>query len=416
MNFATNYFKRFNSSPKIFPDNPRSNTGIIVVIPCYNDPFIFKTLESLDSAIVPKCKVEVIVIVNSSETTPLDIVEVNRNVYSELCSKENSNCFNSFKLYSHIIENVPKKIAGVGNARKLGMDEAVRRFDSIEARNGIIVSLDADTLVSQDYFVSIEKSMNSNLKAVGATFQFQHDFSSELYSEDEIYACRLYEIYLRYFRLALKGIGFPNSFHTIGSCFGVRAEAYTKVGGMSRRQGGEDFYFLQKLAQVGKIFELNEVLVYPAPRMSDRVPFGTGPAVAGIISTGEYKVYNYKLFRILEEFFKCLPQLYTLSDSKYLFIIPYAVMDFVDKEKLNQVIVECKSNTKDINGFVKRMMTNFDAFWIIKFLNSFNDNSSFPELDVVEAANLLLKENVGTYAKSTELVNVYNQIFELDLQ
>ncbi len=413
MSFATNYFKRFNSSPKIFSDNPRSNTGIIVVIPCYNDPFIFKTLESLENAIKPKCNIEVIVIINSSETTPIDIVEVNLDVYGELCSKGDSNIFNSFKLYSHNIENVPKKIAGVGNARKLGMDEAIRRFASIEAGNGIILSLDADTLVSQDYFVSIERSMNFNPRAVGATFQFKHDFNPELYSENEIHACRLYEIYLRYFRLALKSIGFPNSLHTIGSCFGVRAEAYIKVGGMSRRQGGEDFYFLQKLAQVGKIVEQNEVLVYPSPRMSDRVPFGTGPTVSNIILDGEYKVYNPELFKLLKDFYASFNQLY-ISDSHQF--IPSEILSFIDEEKLNVIIGECKSNTKDINGFLKRLSTNFDAFWIIKFLNSFNNSSSFPELDVLEAANLLLKDHATTYINTTDVESVYTQIFELDLQ
>ena len=77
MNFAEAYSERYSVAPKIFDDNPRSDTGIIVVIPCYDDEFIFTTLQSLDSAKVPSCSLEVIVVVNSAEDTEAAIVEKN---------------------------------------------------------------------------------------------------------------------------------------------------------------------------------------------------------------------------------------------------------------------------------------------------------------------------------------------------
>jgi cellulose synthase/poly-beta-1,6-N-acetylglucosamine synthase-like glycosyltransferase len=216
MSFAQNYFQRYKSQPKIFSDNPCSNTGIIVVIPCYNDPFIFKTLDSLESAKNIDSNVEVIVIVNSGEKTDESIVEENRKTFDKLSEYAAKNYFTKFRLLPTIIEQTPKKIAGVGFARKTGMDEAVRRFDHIENHSGIICSLDADTLVSEDYFTQIYKFYEQNKKAGACIFQFQHNFNKTIFTNEEIEACKLYEIYLRYFRLALEYTGFPYPIHTIG--------------------------------------------------------------------------------------------------------------------------------------------------------------------------------------------------------
>ena len=75
MSFANKYFSRYKTYPKIFENNPCPQTGIIVIIPCYDDEFIFETLKSLEKAQKPICKIEIIVIVNSGEKTPKHIVQ-----------------------------------------------------------------------------------------------------------------------------------------------------------------------------------------------------------------------------------------------------------------------------------------------------------------------------------------------------
>jgi len=47
----------------------------------------------------------------------------------------------------------------------------------------------------------------------------------------------------------LQQAGSPYAYHTIGSAFACRAEAYIAAGGMNRRHAAEDFYFLQQLAK-----------------------------------------------------------------------------------------------------------------------------------------------------------------------
>jgi len=404
MDFAEFYSERYSVAPKIFNDNPRSDTGIIVVIPCYDDEFLFSTLQSLDSAKAPSCSVEVIVVVNSAEDTDSVVVEHNRSIYAALCEKRST--YHNFRLLPHIIEGVAHKIAGVGNARKIGMDEAVWRFASIERPRGIIVSLDADCLVSDDYFLQIYERFNSSDNPNACTLQYKHNFDPELYSEQEINACRRYEMYLRYFRLAQKVAGIPVCMHTIGSCLAVNAETYAKMGGMSRRQAGEDFYLLQKIAQQSPVAEVAKPIVFPAPSASERVPFGTGRSVRKIMDTGSCKVYNFELFLLLRKFYSCFTDLYSGTTSG----IPDEILSFVGKGKMDSIIAECRNNTSDCKNFVRRMISKFDVFHIIRFLNSFDDASNYPSLEVETAVILLLK-----YYGLSPSESIYDDIFALDL-
>lgn len=404
MNFAESYYKRYSVAPKIFNGNPRSDTGIIVVIPCYDDEFIFTTLRSLDSADRPPCSVEVIVVVNSAEDTEVAIVEKNRRIYASLCEKKDS--YRNFALLSYIIEGVPHKIAGVGNARKVGMDEAVWRFSAIENPRGVVVSLDADCLVAEDYFTEIYSRFYCAKDHPNAcTLQFRHNFDEKLYSEQEIDACRRYEMYLRYFRLAQKVAGIPQCLHTIGSCLAVTAETYARMGGMARRQAGEDFYFLQKLALQSKVASVDKPIVFPSPSVSERVPFGTGRSVKKIIETGSCKVYNFGLFLLLKEFYSAFPSLYD-GDSA----IPSEIIEFVGEQKFKSLVDECRKNTSDSKSFVKRMFAKFDVFFMIRFLNSFGEVSKYPAVEVEEAVIQLL----GYYGVPSA-GNIYDDIFALDM-
>ncbi|MBQ4475861.1 MAG: glycosyltransferase family 2 protein [Bacteroidales bacterium] len=403
MNFAESYYKRYSVAPKIFNGNPRSDTGIIVVIPCYDDEFIFTTLRSLDSANCPPCSVEVIVVVNSAEYTDVAVVEKNRRIYASLCEKKDS--YLNFALQPYIIEGVQHKIAGVGNARKVGMDEAVWRFATIENPRGVIVSLDADCLVSEDYFTEIYSRFYCAKDHPNAcTLQFRHNFDEKLYSGQEIDACRRYEMYLRYFRLAQKVAGIPQCLHTIGSCLAVTAETYARMGGMARRQAGEDFYFLQKLALQSKVASVDKPIVFPSPSVSERVPFGTGRSVKKIIETGSCKVYNFGLFLLLKEFYSAFPSLYD-GDST----IPREIIEFVGEQKFKSLVDECRKNTSDCKSFVKRMFAKFDVFFMIRFLNSFSESKIYPPEEIEAAVAKLLE-----YYGDKDVENLYSKVLSID--
>ena len=99
----------------------------------------------------------------------------------------------------------------------------------------------------------------------------------------------------------MKYSNLPYSFHTIGSAFALTASAYARQGGMNRRKAGEDFYFINKLIK-GEVFgEINDTTVIPSPRVSNRVPFGTGRAILEGLNTQKdlSLTYDFQSFEVI---------------------------------------------------------------------------------------------------------------------
>ncbi len=84
---------------------------------------------------------------------------------------------------------------------------------------------------------------------------------------------------------------------------------------MNRRQAGEDFYFIQKLVPAGGYFNLNSTTVYPSPRASSRVPFGTGASMRKLSAetSSTFLTYNILAFKELRTFFE-LTEIFFKSD------------------------------------------------------------------------------------------------------
>ncbi|HEY5672069.1 MAG TPA: hypothetical protein VIR78_00015 [Malonomonas sp.] len=169
---------------------------------------------------------------------------------------------------------------GVGLARKLGFDLALSRLNW--QRSPLLISLDADTLVDSNYLTAIYAHFRPH-RCGGAALPFRHQPADNPAQEQAI---RRYELYLRSQLFGLQMAGSPYAYHSIGSAFSCRAEAYVKAGGMNRRLAGEDFYFLQQLAKTCGVEMLSGTLVQPSPRFSTRVSFGTGRAVQGQVEQG----------------------------------------------------------------------------------------------------------------------------------
>ena len=186
---------------------------------------------------------------------------------------------------------------GVGLARKIGFDAALQRVDW--KVDPILVSLDADTLVEPGYLSAIfdHFSVDENRAAV---IPFRHQFSPIASQEKAI---RHYELYLRSYLFGLSMVGSPYAFHSIGSAFACRAAAYVRAGGMNRRCGGEDFYFLQQLAKTSVVEILDGTVVHPSPRFSQRVSFGTGRVVQEQVEGGTVPFHFVSVagFKILKE-------------------------------------------------------------------------------------------------------------------
>lgn len=347
---------------------------MVVVIPCYDEPDLLGVLDSLRSIERPDASVLILVVMNAGVLAPADVVLRNRMTYAEVVSYGERFNVPGFDFFPVLFEGLPRKHAGVGLARKIGMDMAIKLFSENGAdRARVIVSLDADCIVSSNFLTSIWRAYSHD-KTLNATI---HDFKHRVECGALIpeYAIRQYEAYLRYFRVMLKMTGFPYYYHTIGSAFSVSADAYVKVGGMGRQQGGEDFYFLQKVFALGGVKELNDVTVFPLARLSDRVPFGTGPSLQRIIDEpdGNVRAYSQESFMTLKQFFDLKDDFYredAPSVERSIASLHPSLRQFLVDMDFGDLIADCNDNSASMSTFRKRFFHHFNAFRIIKYLNS----------------------------------------------
>lgn len=390
--FAEKYLEK-NSVPVIIPQKPESGLGIAVVIPCFREPDILKTLKSLSACQLPGSKVEIIILINHSETAPGEVKHLNKKTREELDSWISKNKKPGIHFFAAGPVQLRKKWAGAGLARKCGMDEAIRRFNLLNKPEGIVVSLDADTLLEANYLIEIEHFFKHNPDHVGATIAFSHQ--TEGLAEKHLEGIRLYEKYMEYYKNALEFTGYPYPMFTVGSAFAVKAEAYVKRGGMNRRQAGEDFYFLQNLAHFGQVGEITGTTVHPSARLSNRVPFGTGPVLQKWMNGKEdlTQTYNFQSFIDLKQFFDLRNQLFKIDEKNYstlLRSLPSPVEKFLKDDSFRIEIQNLNSNCSTLSAFQKRFFQQFNAFKILKYLN-FSHEMFYQKADLAAQNNLLNK-------------------------
>lgn len=390
--FADRYLLK-NQNEALIDKSPDPATGIIVVIPCLKEPDILLTLQSLEQCDLPGCSAEVIVLLNHSENANEEIKEFNKNTFSEIKSWKENLAGSRIRYFTVGPLELRKKWAGAGLARKRGMDEALRRFNLLGKKDGIIVSLDADTLVETNYLTEIEKHFQQNSGNVGATIAFKHP-KNDL-DPRQLQGIEMYEEYLQYYKAALQFTGYPHAMFTVGSAFAVKADAYVKRGGMNRRQAGEDFYFLQNLVQIGEVGVIAQTTVHPSARLSDRVPFGTGPILARWMKGEEdlSKTYDLRLFTDLKLFFDTRQELFGMGKDEFkrrISLLPESVSRFLAEDNFWEELDDLNKNCSTAEAFQNRFFQKFNAFKILKYLN-FATGYFYPKNDLKEQV-VVLKE------------------------
>lgn len=345
---------------------------MIIVIPCLMEPDILETLRSLSECHGQKGFTEVIIVINESEECSPEISVFNQNTFLSLQQWAQQNSTSALRFFPVGPVKLSAKWAGAGLARKAGMDEALHRFNLLDKPEGIIVSLDADTLVENNYLSAIEEHFVLNPGDVGATLCFCHQ--TEGLPDRQIKGILLFEKYLHYFKNAMTFCGYPYSLYTIGSAFAVTALAYMKRGGMNRRKAGEDFYFLQTLTHSGKVGEINTTCVHPSARISERVPFGTGISMKKWMEGSDELLYAYNLQAFNDLKFLFTNRYLLFNESAMTNILeqipfPEPVTAFLTHENLWQEIENLRCNCSTPGIFGIRFFQVFNAFRILKFLN-----------------------------------------------
>lgn len=249
------------------------------------------------------------------------------------------------------------KQKGVGWARKIAMDKAA----SFGSDADLIVSIDADTEYTQNYFSSVADIFARKPKITGLANPYYHRLAND--KEANIAILR-YEIYMRNYAINMLLIDNPYHFTALGSAMATTVTTYNRIGGLSPKASGEDFYFLQKLSKFGELEHWNDQKVYPAARFSDRVNFGTGPAmIKG--NTGDwssYPIYHYKLFDKVKTTYDAFPDLF---EKEIATPMTAFLQNQLKKEKLWEPL---RKNYKTKEQFVKACITLVDGLRILQFL------------------------------------------------
>ena len=368
-NFRTNlamanrYLSKHARKSAIIADPPSEDLGLVVVIPAFDEPDLHHCLTSLIEADRPNGKsVEVIVVINFPETADAEIVIRSHAQQAGLTEFCTANSDDSLHFHIHL-EVFTGDEAGVGLARKIGMDEAVRRFE-YSNRDGLIVNLDADCSVASNYFQAIIESFRQKPEIWAAGIHFEHPISHD---EDPIID---YELHLRYFIEAQRFIKLPFAFQTVGSCMAVRSSAYQKLGGMNVRKAGEDFYFLHKFIAINRFMEINDTTVFPSARVSSRVPFGTGRAMKSRMEGAIQLTYNLQSFYQLAPLLNLIPDLYqTVVKPNSFDHLPEVILLFLRDNQGFEKINEIKRETAQFATYIDRFFQWFNAFRLMKYLH-----------------------------------------------
>lgn len=254
------------------------------------------------------------------------------------------------------------KRSGVGWARKTLFNKIL----SVAAGEDIIVSLDADTRITPHYLASLRHSFARRPDIPALAVPYYHPLAGD---EPTDRAILRYECYMRNYAINLLRIGSPYGFTALGSAIAMRAGALRKIGGITPLKSGEDFYLMQKFRKMAPIGLYNEESVFPAARPSDRVDFGTGPAIIkgqhGDWSA--YPIYHHSLFDAIEETYHRIPELYAHQiDTDFLTFLQNSNKTSIpDTPDIWQSI---RQNVKDLPHFEQAFHEKADGLRILQFL------------------------------------------------
>ncbi len=254
---------------------------------------------------------------------------------------------------------------GVGWARKTIMDH----ISSVAGEHDIMVSMDGDTSFGPDYFDAIVRAFGiyPHIKAI--TIPYYHP----LPPGDDVAARAIlrYEIYMRHYALNMLRIASPFAFTALGSAIACTVKSYRSIAGITPHKSGEDFYFVQKLRKYGSLLIWLDEKVFPAARFSDRVFFGTGPAmIRG--SSGNwsgYPVYPYNFFDEIKATFEGFAELFDED-------IRVPMSHFLNEKFGADFWSPLRKNAKTADRFVKACHDKVDGLRILQYLKWRNENEA----------------------------------------
>ncbi|TVR82813.1 MAG: hypothetical protein EA409_03815 [Saprospirales bacterium] len=354
---------------------------LIIAIPCYAEEDPGLILSSLDECENPGMAVVVILLINSPENPTSEVFSLNQKAREYALQHS----FSNLVVVPLHITHIPTRIAGVGLARKLAMDLAARWYSESGLGDRPILCCDMDCRVEKNYLVALDAFFKHRPTVDAVSIYFEHPVHEQ---QDELLRNAIieYEIHLRYLISGQRWAGHPHAFHTVGSSMAVRAAGYLEQGGMNRRKAGEDFYFLHKFSRVGKLADCQDTTVFPAPRISDRVPFGTGRALLEISEGRRWETIAPNAFLDLKSVIDRLKNSFGLEPGQLINQCPESFQTYSEDSGFVNNFIRIRSNSASPATFLKNLFQWFDAFRVMKYTHHCRDHY-YPNQSVESAVN-----------------------------
>jgi len=201
-------------------------------------------------------------------------------------------CSIQFLLVDRCSAHPIPKDQGVGLARKIGCDIALQLHATGQLNSQWVHTTDADAHLPANYFTPKLQDCSAGV--------YSHRY---LKTDPELYqVTQIYDLRNRAYRQQLAAAGSSYGFNPTGSLLALNFTSYAQVRGFPKRAGGEDFYILNKMQKNQGVSEICSDPVELECRLSDRVPFGTGPAVSKLIASTQPEkeeiFYHPKCFEV----------------------------------------------------------------------------------------------------------------------
>ena len=283
----------------------------VLVIPVYDEAL--PRLQTLFNSLVQAAdraqqSVIVITVFNVPDTASPETVATNLDVFNAFVSWSSS-LPETVRVVTlnRIHEPIPKKW-GVGLARKIGADWALALIAEGVVTTQVILNTDADVMIPAAYFLHWQHALADH-QAVAWTYPFIHIPDTPELSE----ITTEFDQYLNSYVNNLAATGSRHAYFALGSIIGVNAGAYAQVRGFPKKNGGEDFYLLNKLRKLGSVMRIEGEPLQVLARYSSRVPFGTGPrlqaAMKLIDKQPRFPLPSAEAFHVLSVLLSCIENL-----------------------------------------------------------------------------------------------------------
>ena len=390
---------------EITPFIQEKNYQHCLVIPTYNENGNF--IQRIQHSELSQHTLLLIVVINQPDDD--DNTHHNQQLWDELSATHGTinsssthhylnlnNSLTDILLIDRFNHKIPCK-QGVGLARKIGADIACQLIVNHQLDNGWIHHSDADTHLPKHYFFALHQQPMQSASA--AVYPYKHIYANE---QTHYEATQYYEQALAYYVAGLTLAGSPYAYHTLGSCIASNAFFYAQARGFPKKAGGEDFYLLNKLAKLGKIVTLDNIELQIDARLSDRVPFGTGPAVEKIMAMAspdtEYMYYHPHCFNELSNLLTHFKRLFSYKTTDeatpmmshyqaWMRLLSPALQDTLPLLGIEQLFTHITKQIKNNEQCLRHCHEWLDAFKTLKLIHLLERH--YPKQALSQSLNML---------------------------